>query len=78
MTPQGMTLTENYLLISAYCYDHRHHSVIYVLDRQTGIHLKTIPLPDLPHAGGLAYDPIHKKSGSAILLENMQLWPRFI
>lgn len=61
MTPQGMTLTENYLLISAYCYDHRHHSVIYVLDRQTGIHLKTIPLPDLPHAGGLAYDPIHKK-----------------
>ncbi|MBO0452517.1 YncE family protein [Candidatus Enterococcus murrayae] len=61
MTPQGMTLTENYVLISAYCHDHRHNSVIHVLDRLTGLKLKTIILPDLPHAGGLAYDPIHQK-----------------
>ncbi|MGF2941167.1 YncE family protein [Enterococcus xiangfangensis] len=57
MTPQGMTLTEEYLLISAYCYDHCHHSVIYVLDRNTGDKIKTVILPDLPHVGGLAYDP---------------------
>lgn len=61
MTPQGLTLTENYLLISAYCHDHQHRSVIYVLDRITGVRIKTVILPDLPHAGGLAYDPIHKK-----------------
>ncbi|WP_270364244.1 YncE family protein [Enterococcus malodoratus] len=61
MTPQGLTLTENYLLISAYCHDHQHHSVIYVLDRITGVKIKTVSLPDLPHAGGLAYDPIHRK-----------------
>lgn len=61
MTPQGMTLTEKYLLISAYCHDHQHHSVIYVLDRNTGRRIKTVVLPDLPHAGGLAYDLIHQK-----------------
>lgn len=61
MTPQGLTLTENFLLMSAYCHDHLHHSVINVLDRQTGVKIKTIILPDLPHVGGLAYDPTHKK-----------------
>lgn len=66
MTPQGLTLTEDYLLISAYCHDHQHNSVIYVLDRITGVRLKTVILPDLPHAGGLAYDPLHRKSGSVI------------
>lgn len=61
MTPQGLTLTEDYLLISAYCHDHQHRSIIYVLDRITGVRIKTVILPDLPHAGGLAYDPLHKK-----------------
>lgn len=35
MTPQGITLTEKYLLISAYSHDHENHSVIYMLDRET-------------------------------------------
>lgn len=61
MTPQGMTLTEKYLLISAYCHDHQHHSVTYVLDRNSGRKIKTVILPDLPHAGGLAYDPRQQK-----------------
>lgn len=61
MTPQGLTLTEDYLLISAYCHTHQHHSIIYVLDRITGVRIKTVILPDLPHAGGLAYDPFHRK-----------------
>lgn len=60
MTPQGMTLTEHYLLISAYCYDHQHHSVIYVLDRNSGNKIKTVILPDLSHVGGLAYDPLQQ------------------
>lgn len=83
MTPQGLTLTEKYLLISAYCHDHRHNSVIYVLDRITGLRIKTIVLPDLPHAGGLAYDPRHQKiwisnsagkhaAVTAILLEDVE------
>jgi len=61
MTPQGLTFTEEYLLISAYCHEHMHHSVIYVLDRFSGIKIKTVILPDFPHASGLAYDPIHRK-----------------
>ncbi|MBU5360213.1 hypothetical protein KQI58_03850 [Enterococcus raffinosus] len=61
MTPQGLTLTEDYLLISAYCHTHQHHSIIYVLDRITGVRIKTVILPDSPHAGGLAYDPFHRK-----------------
>ncbi len=70
MTPQGLTLTEDYLLISAYCHDHQHNSVIYVLDRITGVRLKTVILPDLPHAGGLAYDPIHRKIWISNTLDN--------
>lgn len=61
MTPQGLTLTEKYLIISAYCPNHTHHSVLYVMDRLSGIQIKTIVLPDFPHAGGLAYDPCHQK-----------------
>lgn len=70
MTPQGLTLTEDYLLISAYCHDHQHNSVIYVLDRITGVRLKTVILPDLPHAGGLAYDPLHRKIWISNTLDN--------
>ncbi|MDT2826964.1 MAG: YncE family protein [Enterococcus viikkiensis] len=61
MTPQGLTITEEFLLISAYCHQHQHHSVIYVLDRVTGTHIKTVCLPDLPHVGGLAYDSRYRK-----------------
>ncbi|OJG46151.1 hypothetical protein RV04_GL001317 [Enterococcus hermanniensis] len=61
MTPQGLTFTEDYVLISAYCHAHSHHSVIYILDRISGIKLKTVVLPDFPHAGGLAYDPVHRR-----------------
>lgn len=61
MTPQGLTVTEEFILISAYCHEHQHHSVIYVLDRVTGAPIKTISLPDQPHVGGLAYDPHHQK-----------------
>lgn len=35
MTPQGIALTDKYVLISAYSHDHQNHSVIYMLDRQT-------------------------------------------
>lgn len=58
MTPQGIAVTENYLLISAYSHD---HSVIYLLDRQTHRFIKTVVLPGRPHLGGITYDPKHKR-----------------
>lgn len=56
MTPQGLTTTEDYLLISAYCHTQQHNSVIYVVDKYTHRFIKEIVLPGKPHAGGLAYD----------------------
>ncbi len=56
MTPQGLTVTDKYMFISAYCYTHQHNSVMYMLDIVTGELLKTIVLPDKSHVGGLAYD----------------------
>lgn len=56
MDPQGVTVTEDYLLISAYSHDEEHNSVIYVLDRQTHSYLKTVVLQGKPHVGGLTYD----------------------
>ena len=61
MTPQGIALTEKYILISAYSHDHKNHSVIYMLDRQTHEYLKTVVLPGKPHLGGITYDPKHQR-----------------
>ncbi|MGY3765226.1 YncE family protein [Vagococcus vulneris] len=56
MDPQGVTVVENYLVISAYSHDERHASVLYVLDRLTHNYIKTIVLEGNPHVGGIAYD----------------------
>lgn len=63
MTPQGIAIAYNYMLITAYDANHTHASVIYVLDKNTGKYLKTIHLPGRPHVGGIAYDP-----------KGMQIW----
>jgi hypothetical protein len=56
MTPQGVAVCENYILISAYCYRKDHHSVIYVLDKTTHAFVKEIVLDDMSHVGSIAYD----------------------
>lgn len=56
MTPQGVTETDQYLLISAYCHEHVHYSVIYVLDRATHEYVNTVVLDGMPHTGSIAYD----------------------
>ncbi|TSO27003.1 hypothetical protein [Lactobacillus sp. LL6] len=60
MTPQGITVAGKYLLITAYDGEHKHASVIYVLDKKTGKYLKTIQIKGKPHLGGIAYDPVAK------------------
>ena len=42
MTPQGICVTEKYLIISAYCRTQKHNSVLYVLDLETREFLKEI------------------------------------
>lgn len=59
MTPQGLAVTENYVLVSAYCYSKTHNSVIYVIDKKSHKFVKEIVLRNKSHVGGLAYDPIH-------------------
>ncbi len=60
MTPQGLTVTEDYLLVSAYCQTKTHNSVIYVIDKHTHNFVKEIVLRNKSHVGGLAYDPVNK------------------
>lgn len=60
MTPQGIALTEDYVLISAYCYTGRHHSVIYVVDREDHSLINTVVLFDKSHVGSLTYDDVHR------------------
>ena len=59
MTPQGLAITEKYVLISAYCHTEKHNSVIYMIDKEEHKFIKEIILPGKPHAGGLAYDQEH-------------------
>ncbi|KRL62999.1 YncE family protein [Lactobacillus psittaci] len=58
MTPQGLAIAGEYLLITAYDGKHEHASVIWVLDKNTGKYLKTVQVPGRPHLGGIAYDPV--------------------
>lgn len=60
MDPQGVTIAGDYLLISSYSHDETHHSVVYVLDKQSHNYIKTIILKGKPHVGGITYDPIAK------------------
>ena len=59
MTPQGLAVTDEYVLVSAYCHTEKHNSVIYVINKETHRFIKEVVLPGLPHVGGLAYDPEH-------------------
>ena len=59
MTPQGLAVTEKYVLISAYCHTGKHNSVIYVVDKESHRFLKEVVLPGKPLVGGLAYDSEH-------------------
>ncbi|MBD5432346.1 MAG: hypothetical protein HDR42_02465 [Lactobacillus sp.] len=61
MTPQGLTIADDYLLITAYDSLHKNNSVIYVLNKKNGKYIKTLYLNGKPHLGGIAYDPIAKK-----------------
>jgi hypothetical protein len=60
MTPQGLAFSQDFLFISAYCYEQKHHSIISVLDRSNGQLVKRIILPKRPHVGGLVYDSKQK------------------
>lgn len=60
MTPQGLAVTEEYVLISSYCHAGKHNSVIYVIDKESHSFIKEIVLPGKPHVGGLAYDERHQ------------------
>ena len=59
MTPQGLAVTEDYLLVTAYCHTNTHNSVIYVIDKKTHEFVKEIVLRNKSHVGGIAYDTIH-------------------
>ena len=59
MTPQGLAITPEYVLISAYCHTGKHNSVIYVINKETHRFIKEVVLPGRPHVGGLAYDEEH-------------------
>ena len=54
MTPQGLAVTDEYVLVSAYCHTEKHNSVIYVINKETHRFIKEVVLPGLPHVGGLA------------------------
>lgn len=60
MDPQGVTVTEDYLLISCYSYDPQYHSVIFVLDKHTHHYIKTVVLDGNPHVGGIVYDSVNQ------------------
>lgn len=60
MTPQGVTVAEEYLITTAYDHDAQHQSVLYVQDKATHTLIKTVVLQGMPHVGGVTYDSDHQ------------------
>lgn len=60
MVLEGICTAGQYLLISAYCSDKSHNSVIYVVKLSTMKFTCTIKLDTMAHVGGIAYDPVSK------------------
>ena len=60
MTPQGLAITEDYILVSAYCKTKAHDSVIYVIDKESRRFVKEIVLNTKAHVGGMAYDTMNQ------------------
>lgn len=59
MVPQGLCIAGDYLLVTAYDYEKKHNSVIYVMsnDDPTKRELvSTLILPDKNHVGGITFD----------------------
>lgn len=61
MTPQGVCVAGRYLLVSAYCHDRVHDSVIYRIGLRSHRLEGVIVLDGTPHVGGLAYDAKHDR-----------------
>lgn len=61
MDPQGLAITPDYLIISAYSHDKKYNSVLYFLDKQTGGYIKQIVLPNNSHVGGLGFDTVRNR-----------------
>lgn len=57
--PQGICVTKEYVLISAYDYKLKLNSVIYVCRLGDGECITTLVLPVMSHCGGLAYDTVN-------------------
>lgn len=60
MTPQGVAVTKEYVLISAYCQTKQHNSVLYVVDKESHQFIKEVVLPDKSHVGSIAYDDVNQ------------------
>lgn len=56
MVPQGICRMDEYILISAYDYDKKCNSVIYVLLADSTYLCATLVYPSKSHVGGMAYD----------------------
>lgn len=55
--PQGLCMTEDYCLITAYCSDGgENYGSLFILDRNTGEYLATLGMKKNSHLGGLAFD----------------------
>lgn len=55
--PQGMCITDEFYMITAYCTDDREKlGALYIFDRETGEYLVTLGMKKDSHLGGIAFD----------------------
>lgn len=77
--PQGICITEDYLLISSYSSTDESPGGIHIFDRQTGSYLAALGMKEDSHLGGLAYDGeavwvCHSKSKTLERIPYMFIW----
>ena len=54
--PQGLCMTRDYILVTAYCVQGGKIGSLHIFDRKTGEYLVTLGMKESSHLGGVAYD----------------------
>ncbi len=76
MVPQGISISDEYIFISMYDYNHINNSIIQAYSKDGSL-LNTCTLHNKAHVGGISYDPNNKILWTSSILGNVDAYTEY-
>ena len=76
MVPQGISISDDYIFVSMYDYEHINNSIIQVYSKDGSL-LNTCSLYNKAHVGGISYDPKNKLLWTSSILGNVDAYTEY-